>query len=461
MSAAKHLSRPLSLALGLGLALGTVHPAAAETLEEALVATYNNNPQILGERANLRAVDEGVPQALAGWRPTVNFVTGIGAAQSETTPAAPPNAPAHVAYQPHSYSLTVTQPIYNGGNTIAKTAQAEDLVQAERAKLIATESTAFFTAAQAYFDVLRDLAVVELDRNNEQVLSRQLEATNDQFRVGQVTRTDVAQAESRLAAARATRQTDQGTLENDRASYTRAVGHPPIDLVQPTLHPTIPATRDEALNLAATKNLNVVSAQFTEIAARDNVAQVKAQLLPSVSIVGNINRGQESTLNGRETTNRSVIAQMTVPLYEAGNIWSQSRQAIENAGKARSTTDDTRRQAVQTATQAWETIQSARASITSLQTTIRAASIALEGVTQQQQVGSRTVLDVLNAQQELFTDRTLLVKAQHDLAVAEFNLSQQIGRLTAVDLELPVDLYDVKKHYEAVRNKLVGFGAGD
>jgi outer membrane protein len=231
--------------------------------------------------------------------------------------------------------------------------------------------------------------------------------------------------------------------------------------VQPTLHPAIPATRDESLTLAATKNPNVISAQFSEIAARDNIAQIKAQLLPSVAIVGNINRSQEATLNGRETTTRSVIAQMSVPLYEAGNVWSQSRQAVENAGKARGTTDDTRRQAVQTATQAWETIQSARASITSLQSTIRAASIDLEGVTQQQQVGSRTVLDVLNAQQELFSDRTLLVRAQHDLAVAEFNLSQQIGRLTAVDLELPVDLYDVQKHYEAVRNKLVGFSAGD
>lgn len=459
MNYAKH--RNLFVLLGLGAGALAAQPAVAETLEEALAATYNNNPQILGERANLRAIDEGVPQALAGWRPTVTFTGGIGSSLSETTPPAPPNAPAHVSFQPHTYSLTVTQPIYNGGNTIAKTAQAEDLVQSERAKLIAVESTAFFAAAQAYFDVLRDQAVVELDRNNEQVLTRQLEATTDQFRVGQVTRTDVAQAEARLAAARAQRQTDQGTLENDRANYTRAVGHPPADLVQPSLHPVVPATRDEALALAAAKNPNVVSSQFSEIAARDNVAQVKAQLLPSVSIVGNIQRAQETTLNARETTTRSIIAQLNMPLYEAGNVWSQSRQAIENVGKARGTTDDSRRQAVQTATQAWETIQSARSSSNSLQSTIRAATIALEGVTQQQQVGSRTVLDVLNAQQELFTDRTLLVKAQHDLAVAEFNLALQIGRLTAIDLDLPVQLYDVQKHYDAVRNKLIGFGAGD
>ncbi len=457
----RHLRRRLLASAAFGLAALGAGAARAETLQEALAATYNNNPQILAERANLRAVDEGVPQALVGWRPTVSFTGAVGDETSENTPAAPPNAPAHQTLQPHQYVLNITQPIYNGGGTIAKTAQAEDLVQSERAKLTAIESAALFTTAQAYFDFLEDQSVVDLDKNNEQVLGRQLEATNDQFRVGQVTRVDVAQAEARLAAATAQRQTDEGTLENARANYTRAVGHPPVDLIQPTLTPGIPAARDQALTLAATKNPTVIAAQFSEDAARDNVAQVKAQLLPSVALVGNIQRLQETVLNGRETTNQSVLAQMTIPLYEAGNIWSQSRQAVETVGRQESTTDDTRNQSVQTATQSWETIQSARASIISLQSTVSAAAIALEGVQQQQQVGQRTVLDVLNQEQELLTDRTLLVKAQHDLAVAEFNLSQQIGGLTAADLHLPVQLYDVQKHYNSVRNKAIGFGADD
>jgi len=446
-----------SLAIGIG-ALAAL-PARAETLKDALVSAYDNNPQILGERANLRATDEGVSQALSGWRPTVTFQGAVGAERSENTPPAPPSLPAHQVFHPHTYSLTVTQPIYNGGGTVAKTAQAEDAVQSERAHLIAVESSVLFAAVQSYFDVLRDQAVVALDKNNEQVLGRQLEATNDQFRVGQVTRTDVAQAEARLAAATATRHSDEGTLEVDSASYTRAVGHPPADLTQPKLEPTIPSTRDQAVALAAAKNPNVISAQFAESAARANVAQVKAQLLPSLALVGNLQRLQETQVNGRETTNASVLAQVTVPLYEAGNVWSQSRQAIENVGRAQGTTDDTRRQAVQAATQAWETVQSARASITSLRTTIRAAQIALDGVKQQQQVGARTVLDVLNAQQELFGDQVALVKAQHDLAVAQFNLAQQIGNLTAVHLELPVKVYDVNAHYRSVRDKLLGFGA--
>ncbi|HLI20256.1 MAG TPA: TolC family outer membrane protein [Stellaceae bacterium] len=454
----------VSVAAGIGTLAAVAH---GETLTEALVSTYNTNPQLLAERANLRATDEGVPQALAGWRPTVTFNGSAGMERQENTPFAPPtgtgpsSAPAHQSMQPKTYSLTMTQQLYNGGNTVAKTAQAEDLVQAERARLIATESAALFTAASAYLDVLRDQAVVQLDRNNEQVLARQLDITNDQFRVGQVTRTDVAQAQSALAAAQATRLTDQGTLENDMANYTHAVGHPPVDLVQPVIKLALPTTREQALTLASTENPNVIAAEYSEDAARDLVAATKAQLLPSLALVGNVQRLQESQLNGREQTNLSGIAQLTVPLYEAGNIWSQSRQAIENVGKAQSTTDDTRRQAVQTATGAWETIASAGASIASLQTTIQAAQIALEGITQQQQVGQRTVQDVLIQQQTLFTDQVNLAKAQHDQAVAKFNLSEQIGRLNAVDLKLPVKIYDVNVHYKSVRDKAIGFDVDD
>jgi len=185
----------------------------------------------------------------------------------------------------------------------------------------------------------------------------------------------------------------------------------------------------------------------------------KFGLAQALNLVTDLNRSFDTTLRGRETTNGSVIARLTVPLYEAGNIWSQSRQAVEDVGFRMGQTDDQRAQAVQAATSAWETIQSARATIISLQSTIRAAEIALEGVRQQQQVGARTVLDVLNAEQELFSDRTSLVRSQHDLAVAEFNLAQQVGHLSAADLALPVTLYDVNAHYKSIRNQWLGFGA--
>jgi outer membrane protein len=439
--------------------LSAATSARAETLEEALVSAYNSNPEILAERANLRAVDEGVPQALSGWRPTVQFTGSTGVERLENTPPAPPQSPAHATFQPKTVDVNVTQPIYQGGQTVAKTAAAEQTVEAERARNAATESAIFMSVIQSYFDVLRDQATVNLNINNEEVLRRQLEATEDQFRVGSVTRTDVAQAEARLAAARASRQQAEGNLAVDRANFTRFVGHAPTNLTQPELHPVLPQTRDDALGLASTKNPNVLAAVFNEEASRSTITATEAQLLPSLNLVTDVNRAQETATNGRETTTGSVVFRLTMPLYEGGQIYSETRQAKQKLAQSLGLTDDARAQAVQQATQAWETMQSARASTYSLQSTISADQVALEGVRQEQRVGSRTILDVLNQQQELFSDQVSLVDSQHDLSVAEFNLAEQIGALTAVNLSLPVKLYDVDAHYKSVRGKWFGFGS--
>jgi outer membrane protein len=442
------------------LLLASAGGASGETLPEALIDAYLTNPQILAERANLRSADEGVPQALSGWRPTVTFTGSVGAQRVENEPTSiiGPNAKT----VPKIVDLNISEPLYSGGRTVALTAQAEKTIEAERARNIATEETVFLSVAQAYLDVVRDQATLDLSINNEQVLRRQLEATSDEFRVGTVTRTDVAQAEARLAAATASRLQAAGNLQVSRANYERAVGHaPPGNLEQPNLRPVLPANRDEAVSLATFKNPNVVAAIYTEDAARDAVDATRDQLLPTIALVGDINRGVATFLTGFDTTTASVTARMTVPLYEGGNIYSQTRQAVEVVGLRLGQTDDARRAAIQGATQAWEQIVSGRAQIVSLQSTIQAAEIALEGVRQEQTVGSRTVLDVLNAEQELFTDRVQLVTAQHDLAVAEFTLSQQVGSLTAADLRLPVNLYDVDRHYRSVREKWLGFGAKD
>ncbi len=435
--------------------------ASGETLNDALVDADNNNPQILAERANLRATDESVPQALSGWRPTVTVLGSIGAQRLDNTPSSAIN-PGMVKSVPRIADFNINQPLYSGGRTVALTAEAEKAIEAERARNIATEESVFLSVVQAYLDVVRDQATLDLSVNNEQVLRRQLEATNDQFRVGAVTRTDVAQAEARLAGATASRQQAAGNLQVSRANYQRAVGHPPAGkLDQPGLRPVLPANRDDAISLASLKNPNVIAGIYTEDAARDAVDATRDQLLPTVNLIGDLNRTNDTVLYGRQTTSASLIARVTIPLYEAGNVYSQTRQATEVVGQRKGQTDDARRAAVQGATQAWEQIVSGRAQVVSLQSTIKAAEIALDGVRQEATVGSRTVLDVLNAEQELFTDRVQLVTAQHDLAVAEFTLAQQIGRLTAADLHLPVKLYDVDRHYESVRDKWLGFGAKD
>ncbi len=319
------------------------------------------------------------------------------------------------------------------------------------------------SAVTAYLDVVQGQAVLELSINNEQVLRRQLEATQDRFRVGEVTRTDVSQAEATLATATATRVQSEGTLQNVRANFERFIGEPPGLLEPPSERPILPTSRAEAATLAGNNNPNVISAQFNEAAARDAVRVVRGQLLPQLSIIGDIGKSQETQtqLQNRTSNTASVIARMTVPLYEAGQIYSQTRQANETVGERRNQIDDTRRQAVQTAQSDFETLQANRAQVRSLLASVKANEVAYEGVQQEALVGARTVLDVLTAEQTLFTSRVGLVQAQHNEVLAEFSVASDIGRLTALDLNLPVQIYDFDKYYRAVRNKWIGFGSSE
>jgi outer membrane protein len=440
-------------------------PASAQTLTEAFAYAYNNNPQLLAQRAALRATDESVPQALSNWRPTVNFTGQAGFTRGDFFSGPTGNGfskDTYASFVSKQLDLKVTQPIYRGGRTEAQTRQAINTVQAARAQTVGVETLVFQQVAQAYLDVVRDQTLVEVSRSNEAVLRKQLEATRDRFRVGEVTRTDVAQAESSLAQATAQRINGEGQLEVSRANYSRAVGHPPGRLMLPRERPALPATREEALSLASNDNPNIIAASFTELAARDNVDFVRGQLLPQISIVGDLNRNfaPSFTLRNSRQDTASVTAQLTMPLYEGGAIYSQTRQAQQTVGQRRSQVDDARRQAVQTATQNWETLQAARASMVSFGAAVRAAQIALDGTQQEALVGSRTVLDVLIAEQQLFTTQSQLVTSQHDAALAEFNLAAATGRLIAPELKLPVKLYDMGRHYKLVKDKWLGFGGG-
>lgn len=442
-----------------------ISPAPAQTLTEALAYAYRNNPQLLAQRAALRATDEEVPVALSNWRPTVNLTTQAGLNQGSatgtgTTTGLPINL--NAGFTSRSVQLQAVQPIYRGGRTEAATKQAINTVQAARAQTLSVETIVFTNVVTAFLDVVRDQNLLEVARNNEQVLRRQLEATRDRFRVGEVTRTDVAQAEAALAQSIAQRITAQGTLETSRSRYTQTVGHPPERLIMPSERPALPATREEALELAATNNFDVISATFTEAAARDNVNLIRGQLLPQLSITGTVGRSISPTIAtiGERTDSASLVAQLTVPLYEAGSVYAQTRQAEQTVGQRRSQIDTARRTAVQLATQSWETLQAARASIASFVSGVRAAQIALEGTQQEALVGSRTVLDVLIAEQNLFTAQSSLVGAQHDAALAEYTLVAAIGRLIAPALKLPVELYDMDKHYKLVKDKWFGFGGG-
>src|SRR5271169_1898331 len=270
----------------------------AQTLTDALAEAYNTNPQLLAQRALLRSTDEQVPQALSFWRPQVTFTGQVGIATTslETNPSeaqlltGTTRSVLHAITRPDLVEFQAIQPIYRGGRTVAQTRQAINTVESTRAQTLAVETSVFQAVAMGYLDVVRDQALLEVNRNNVQVLRKQLEATQDRFRVGEVTRTDVAQAESSLAQAVGNLTAADGQLAQSRAEYVRAVGHPPGILLLPRERPTLPATREEAQSLAATNNFSVISANFAELAARDNIDVVRGQLLPQISLVGNVSR---------------------------------------------------------------------------------------------------------------------------------------------------------------------------
>jgi outer membrane protein len=474
------LIKTLRKTLLLSAALAALPSAAAwsQSLQDALAAAYANNPALLAARAQARAVDENVPQALAGWRPTVVIAAAGGysdtTSRNQATVPVARDAAGNVrnpdtAGQPFalfteqprntgSLQATVSQPIYRGGRTTSQTRRAENQVYAQRARLLATEQQVLLDSVAAYVAVIRDGEVVRLNANNVEVLSRQLQATNERFRVGEITRTDVAQAESRLAGARAQLQQSEGNLESSRAVFQRLIGLEPARVQAPP--PIVPPvrSREDAVRLASENNPTVVAAMFDEAAARDFIDVQFSALMPQVSLNASAFRTDNNGARGTRQTGTQITANLSVPLYQGGAEHAAVRQARQQAQQARQAVDEARRVSAQQSTQAWESLRSARAQVESVRAQIRAQEIALDGVQREAVVGSRTTLDVLNAEQELLNARVSLVQALATLINASYALTATVGRLTARDLGLQVDIYDPRAYYNAVRDRWAGTG---
>lgn len=435
-----------------------VQPASAQSLTDVLSAAYNNNPTLLSARAALRATDEGVPQALSGWRPTVSLTGETGVLRQEFTPQTPTTQSDTI--NPRTVTLSVTQPLYRGGRTQAATESAEALVLAGRQDLYSTERRVLLDAVTAYMDVVQNQAVLDLNRNNEEVLRRQLEATRERFRVGEITRTDVAQAESRLSGATANRISAEGILVSSRAVLARVIGEMPGTLTPPPPLPELPRSEEEALAIALEENPDLLGARFREVSAKYDVRSVSGALLPTVSVAGSLSQADETTRANLETESARIALQLTVPLYEGGSVYSQTRQRKQIHNQRRIQVEEQRRLVRQSVTQAWENLTTARSNITARRDQVEAARIALEGVQQEAEVGSRTTLDVLDAEQEYLDARVAEVRARRDEYVAAFTLLSAIGRLGARQLSLPVEYYDPVENYDRVRDKWFGTDGG-
>ena len=454
----QNLKSTVSRIVLIGCVVGaSAAPAQAETLLNALAKAYASNPTLQAARATARATDEGVAQAVSGWRPSVS-VSGTSSLKQQETSTSPGN---EIDTKPKTLALNVNQSLFAGGQTTANISAAENTVRAQRARLLTSEQTVLLDAATAYLNVLRDQAVVELNAKNELVLASQLEATQDRFNVGEITRTDVHQAQSRLAGTTADRIQAQGTLESSRAAYANLMGEAPELLDAPNVALPLPASLDQALTLADQANPTVVAAEFDEKAAVDAIDSTRGQLLPSVDLSGSASRSLDTASKNYWANAYEAKVTMSVPLYQSGTVYSKLRQARQTASASRLSTDQTRRNVAEQVRTAWETLASTRARIEAIKTQVRAAETALEGVQREASVGSRTVLDVLDAEQELLDARVNLVKSQRDETVAELTLLSSIGSLTAADLNLAVDLYDAQGHYLDVRDKWLGGAVGD
>jgi outer membrane protein len=439
--------------------------AAAGTLQEALMLAYTTNPTLLAERANLRATDENVPAALSGWHPTVTVSANAGKVTGSSSTRAfsqiidsDINSIANQSRGTNSEQLSITQPLYTGGATVAATNKAQNQVMAERARLISQEIATFNTVVTDYVNVILQEQVLTLDINNEQVLTRQLQATNDRFRVGEITRTDVAQAEAALAQATATRQAQEGTLQTARSQYQKDVGEYPGKLVEPQPVRLPTKTIDQAKALAANNNPNVVAALFNDASAKDNFDQQYSRLMPNLSLQGLLSRSKDVTQKNLTQKNAEGLVTLTVPIFQGGVEYAAIRQARQQEQQARDQVADARRTAIQLAISGWETYNAAAASISSTRAEVRANEVALEGVQREAIVGSRTTLDVLNAEQALLQSRVNLVQSLANLVNASYSVAAAVGRLTARDLGLQVPLYDETAYYNAVRNKWIGTG---
>jgi len=438
-----------------------VPTTSAETLNEALASAYSGNPTLRAQRANQRATDELVPQALAGWRPTVTAQAFSGVEHVDShgiasqTVAAGGGANVSKTTIPGQVQITLSQPIFSGFGPHYSLKSGEANVEAGRQNLLAVEQDILFQATQAFMNVIRDRQILTLRQRNVVVLREQLKAAQERFNVGEVTRTDVAQAQARLALSHSEVATAQAALAASVANFVQVIGHTPGSLKYPKLA-KLPPNLDGAVATAERINPQVLAAAFVAEAAQNDIGVARAGLLPSVSLQASASEASPDLREKAHDETYSLFGVLTIPLYEAGSVYSAVRQAKQIASQRRIEIIEVQRVVRETVVTAWNTLISARQVIVSAKAQVSANELALEGVKQEYLVGSRTTLDVLDAEQELLQSRETLVVAERDQVVAAYQLIASTGRLTADDLDLPVKLYDPVENYRKVRNKWFG-----
>lgn len=449
--------------LSAAFALSVIAPfqaADAGSLKQALASAYQNNPTLNAARANVRAVDEGVPQALSAWRPRINASADIGVQSTSTSLSN--GASSSSTLTTGGFGISIQQSIFRGFRTVNGTEQAEKLVLAARQSLKNTEQNTLSQAAEAYMNVLRDTTILALRGRNLDFLKEQVRAARDRFSVGEGTRTDVAQAEARQSAARSQVELARANLNSAKAVFRQVTGQNAKHLrAGYSVERYLPKTLARSLGRGKRHHPAIMAAQFNSDAAALSVKVVEGELLPTVTVEGNLARRYNPSGGVNHTNSASIVGRLSVPIYQGGVVHSRVRQAKERLGEARIQVDVARDQVRAAILSAWGGLEAARAQIAAAHAQVTASQLALSGVTEERRVGQRTTLDVLNAQQEVIDARIALVTAQRNRVVASFSLMSAIGDLNAQRLGLRVARYKPQQHYKAVRDKWFGLRTPD
>ncbi len=419
-------------------------PALGETLTQALASAYANNPRLQSERARLRGTDENLARAQSGYRPTVNGTIDYTLRSTSSIPKSPGDGTSFI----RAYQLNASQPIYNGGSTSSAVKEADATIRAEREVLRETEQQVLLDAITAYMDVIRDRAVLDVQLKNIAVLTQELRQVKARFDVGEVTKTDVEQAKSSLASAQAQSESGKANLSSSSARYALVVGHAPNGIREPgPPNRLLPRNINEAVNIAMASRPSVVQAAYLKDSIDHTISKLYGQLLPQVSLNGQLSSTETSPANTVVDT-ASLTGHVTVPIYEAGDVRAQIRQQKENRQSLLQNIEQARLQAQSDVLSAWAVLDASRAQLVANQQQVDSAKTALEGVRAELQVGQRTELDVLNAQQTLNNAQVQLITTKHDIVVNSYRVLQVMGRLAVDTLGIGVEQYDVQRHYE-------------
>ncbi|HEY8192238.1 MAG TPA: TolC family outer membrane protein [Alphaproteobacteria bacterium] len=425
--------------------------APLQKLEDVLRYSYVHNKSLQSVRAGMKAVQERLPQALSGWKPTVSATAGINAADID---GAGPLSDGGIS---KDIEARFSQPLYRGGRTVAATGSAMNVILAQRSLLRDQEQNVLLATATSYMDVSRDTALLSLAENNQDVIGRQTKATQQRFDVGDLTRTDVSQAQARFAGAEANRIGAQGNLQKSRAVFEQVTGQPVGLTGDPQLKFPIPETLDQAVDQAEKYNPRIVAARFLHRAAQKDIDLVFGEMLPQLGLSGSIGRSydpQPGLLD--ETTTKSIGVNATVPIYTAGLTQSRVREAkytanqryLEILGAASNVREEVVRN--------WENLRAAQAEITSRIAQVEATRLAQEGVHQEAEVGARTILDALDAEQEYLDAQAALITARRNEIVATFALASTLGMLSPETLGFPELKEDFDAQFDADTWKFLG-----